>query len=39
MTLREIQEAVVKEYNITLNENSTCRRRMHAHVKQRMVCK
>ena len=39
MTLREIQDAVVKEYRIILNENSTCRRRMHAHVKQRMVCK
>lgn len=39
MTLREIQEAVVKEYNITLNEDSTCRARMHAHIKTRTVCK
>ena len=39
MTLREIQDAVIKEYRIIINENSTCRCRMHAHIKTRTVCK
>ena len=39
MTLKEIQDEVIKKYRIKLNEHSDCWGRMHAHVKQRMICK
>lgn len=39
MTYAEIQEDVIKRYNIKINSNSDCWKRMHAHVKQRMICK
>ena len=39
MTLKEIQDEVIKKYRIKLNEYSDCWGRMHAHVKQRMICK
>lgn len=39
MTYKEIQEAVIKRYNIKVNTNSKCWSRMHAHVKERMICK
>lgn len=39
MNYKEIQEDVIKRYRITINENSKCRSRMHAHPKKRMVCK
>lgn len=35
----DIQNEVVEQYRIKLDENSTCWHRMHAHVKQRKVCK
>lgn len=34
-----IQNEVIEKYRITIDEHSTCWRRMHAHVKQRRVCK
>lgn len=39
MTLLEIQQEVINRYGIIINEHSTCRRRMHAHVKTRTICK
>lgn len=39
MTYSEIQCDVIKRFGITVVENSTCRGRMHAHVKERKVCK
>lgn len=39
MTLKQIQDEVIKKYRIRINEHSTCRGRMHAHVKTRTVCK
>ena len=35
----DIQNEVVEKYRIKLDENSDCWSRMHAHVKQRRVCK
>jgi len=35
----KIQNDVVDRYNIILDEFSTCRRRTHAHIKERRVCK
>lgn len=37
--LKELQQEVITKYRITINENSTCRMRMHAHPKKRMICK
>lgn len=34
-----IQDDVISKYRIVLDEYSTCRRRMHAHIKERRVCK
>ena len=39
MTLTDIQNAGIARYRIRIDEHSTCRRRMHAHVKERRVCK
>lgn len=39
MTYKQIQEEVIKKYNIKINTNSTCWSRMHAHPKQRTICK
>lgn len=39
MTYKEIQEDVIKKYKIKINTNSKCYGRMHAHVRERMVCK
>lgn len=39
MTYTEIQNDVIKKYRINIDENSTCWGRMHAHVKERRVCK
>ena len=38
-TLREIQNEVIRKYNVTIDEHSKCRGRMHAHIKSRKVCK
>lgn len=35
----EAQNEVIKKYRITICTNSTCWNRMHAHVKERKVCK
>lgn len=35
----DLQKEVIEKYRITIVENSKCRSRMHAHVKQRKVCK
>lgn len=39
MTLAEIQNEVVKKYRIKLDPDSKCWGRMHAHIRQRRVCK
>lgn len=42
MTLKEIQNEVISKYHIDLCDGTKCRSdwsRMHAHVKQRRVCK
>ena len=39
MTYKDIQAEVVARYNITLCPCSTCYGRMHAHVRERKVCK
>ena len=39
MTYKEIQEDAVRRYRITLCQCSTCRGRMHAHVRERKICK
>lgn len=39
MNYREIQDDVIKKYRITIDEHSHCRGRMHAHIKERKVCK
>lgn len=38
-TYLEIQNEVVKKYRITLDEYSSCWSRMHAHIRERRVCK
>lgn len=35
----DVQNDVIKRYRVTINVNSKCRQRTHAHVKERMVCK
>lgn len=39
MTLKEIQDEVIAKYRIKIEPHSKCWRRMHAHVKQRKICK
>ena len=39
MTYREIQDEVIQKYRVAIDENSSCRGRMHAHVKEKKVCK
>ena len=39
MTYKEIQQDAVQRYRITLDEHSHCWSRMHAHVKERRICK
>lgn len=39
MTYKDIQEDVVKKYRVKLDEHSCCWGRMHAHVRERRVCK
>lgn len=39
MTFRQIQDEIVERYRVNLDEHSTCYGRMHAHVKERRVCK
>lgn len=34
-----IQNDVIRKYKINIEENSKCRSRTHAHIKQRKVCK
>lgn len=35
----DIQNEVIQKYRIILDEHSTCWGRMHAHVKERKICK
>lgn len=35
----QIQRETVEKYNMILNPNSTCRERMHVHIKTRTICK
>ena len=35
----DIQNDVIRKYRITIDEHSTCWGRMHAHVRERRVCK
>lgn len=35
----DIQNEVINKYNVTIVANSTCWHRIHAHVKERRVCK
>ena len=35
----QIQNDAIQKYNISLDPYSTCRRRMHTHVKERRICK
>ena len=39
MTYKEIQEDVIRRYNVKIETNSKCWGRMHAHVKERKICK
>lgn len=39
MKFKDIQESVIKKYNIDLDEYSCCWGRTHAHVKERRICK
>lgn len=39
MTYLEIQQDAIKKYRITIESNSKCRGRMHAHVRERKICK
>lgn len=39
MNYKEIQNQIIKKYKMTINEHSTCRSRMHVHVKKRIICK
>ena len=39
MSLKDIQTEVIKKYNIKIEKHSTCWGRMHAHVKERKICK
>ena len=39
MTYNDIQNEVIKRYGIKLDPYSSCRCRMHAHVKERKICK
>lgn len=39
MTFVEIQQDVISRYRINICQDSKCWRRMHAHVKERKVCK
>lgn len=35
----ELQLDAIEKYGVTIEENSACWRRMHAHVKERKICK
>ena len=35
----KIQQECIQKYRIIINEHSSCRKRMHAHVKERKICK
>lgn len=35
----EFQNAIIEQYKITIEENSTCWSRTHVHVKERKICK
>ena len=35
----DIQNEVIKKYNIIMDENSSCRMRTHCHPKERRICK
>ena len=39
MSLKELQDKIIKEYRMTIDENSKCWSRTHVHVKQRRICK
>lgn len=39
MNYKQIQEDVIRKYHITIDSDSKCWRRTHAHVKERKVCK
>ena len=38
-SLLDIQQEVIAKYHIVIDEHSTCRQRMHAHVDERRICK
>lgn len=37
--LLEIQQDLISKYHVTIDEHSSCRMRMHAHVSERKICK
>lgn len=39
MTYKEIQADVIERYHIKIDEKSECWGRMHAHVRERKICK
>lgn len=39
MTYIEAQNEVIRKYRVTISDGKGCWRRMHAHVKERKVCK
>ena len=39
MSLKKLQDKIIKEYRMTIDENSKCWSRTHVHVKQRRICK
>lgn len=39
MSLKELQDYIIKKYRMTIEENSSCRMRTHVHPKQRRICK
>lgn len=38
-SLLEIQKEVIEKYRVKIEEHSTCRGRMHAHIRERKICK
>lgn len=35
----EIQQEVINQYHVIIDEHSTCWKRIHAHVRERRICK
>ena len=38
-SLKEIQKDIISQYNMTIDEHSKCKMRMHVHPRERRICK